>query len=118
MTSSGSHIYGFPGFNSGVMLFNFSSIRDSTLYPKLISKENVKALVKKYSFKGHLGDQDFYTILGYEYPQLFTILPCNFNRQLCVWWRDHGYSDVFANYSKCDGDVAVYHGNCNTPIPA
>lgn len=114
--TNGSNIYGFPGFNSGVMLFNLSAIRKSNIYQNITSKRSVAKLVDKYKFKGHLGDQDFYTILGYEYPFLFKTLPCNFNRQLCVWWRDHGYSDVFSNYSKCEGDIIIYHGNCNTPI--
>lgn len=117
VATSGNHPCGFPGYNSGVMLFNFSAIRKSLMYVDILSKDNVDRLVQKYKFKGHLGDQDFYTILGYEYPELFRTLPCNFNRQLCVWWRDHGYSDVFANYSKCEGEVIIYHGNCNTPIP-
>lgn len=115
--SSGNRKYGFPGYNSGVVLFNLSAIRKSKEYETIISKQNVQRLIKKYMFKGHLGDQDLYTLLGYEYPYLFRNLPCKFNRQLCTWWRDHGYKDVFDNYSKCDGDIVIYHGNCNTPIP-
>ena len=45
------------------------------------------------------------------------VLDCTWNRQLCTWWRDHGYSDVFDAYFRCEGHVKIYHGNCNTPIP-
>lgn len=116
--SEGNHQYGFPGYNSGVVLFNLSAIRESKKYRDIISKDNVKRLIKKYIFRGHLGDQDLYTLLGYEYPELFRTIPCKFNRQLCTWWRDHGYKNEFGNYSKCDDDIVIYHGNCNTPIPA
>lgn len=68
-------------------------------------------------FRGHLGDQDFYTLVGYEHPHLIQTLNCGFNRQLCTWWRDHGYSSIFADYFKCNHDVVVLHGNCNTRIP-
>lgn len=117
IATTGNHPFGFPGYNSGVVLFNLSAIRKSTRYSHIISKENVERLTYKYKFRGHLGDQDYYTLLGYEYPELFQTLPCNFNRQLCVWWRNHGYKDLFGNYSQCKSETIVYHGNCNTPIP-
>ena len=109
---------GYPGLNSGVVMFCFDRLRNSSLYPQLIHAANVTALAKKYSFKGHLGDQDFFTLLGFEHPELVTVLPCNWNRQLCNWWRDHGYRDVMPQYYNCEGKVHVWHGNCNTPIPA
>lgn len=111
------HYTGYPGLNSGVMLFNLERIRNSEFYGSLISEPMVQNLVKKYLFKGHLGDQDYFTILGYERPELVHMLPCQFNRQLCVWWRDHGYSDIFEQYFQCGGNVKIYHGNCNTPVP-
>lgn len=29
----------------------------------------------------------------------------------------HGYADVLQQYYKCEGDISIYHGNCNTQIP-
>jgi hypothetical protein len=52
-----------------------------------------------------------------EHPDLVHLLPCVWNRQLCTWWRDHGYRDVFDAFAYCNGAVKLYHGNCNTPIP-
>ncbi|KAL6469150.1 hypothetical protein MHYP_G00226740 [Metynnis hypsauchen] len=111
------HPNGLPGFNSGVMLLNLEAMRLSALYNKLLEPERVAHLAEQYHFRGHLGDQDFFTMIGMEHPELFHQLACGWNRQLCTWWRDHGYGDVFQLYYQCDGPVYIYHGNCNTAIP-
>lgn len=108
------HPKGFPGYNSGVVLFNLTAIRNSSTYRQVIKKESVDAMVGKYRFRGHLGDQDFYTLLGYEHPEMIRMLSCAFNRQLCTWWRDKGEKGVFDKYFQCDDDIVVLHGNCNT----
>ncbi|XP_015172557.1 PREDICTED: xyloside xylosyltransferase 1 [Polistes dominula] len=108
---------GFPGFNSGMVLFHLERLRKSSLYEKIVTKDSVDAMTAKYHFKGHLGDQDFYTVLGMERPELIYTIDCGWNRQLCTWWRDRGYSDVFNNYSLCNSETKLWHGNCNTPIP-
>ncbi|KAM3619100.1 uncharacterized protein V6R79_003018 [Siganus canaliculatus] len=108
---------GLPGFNSGVMLLDLGAMRSSTLYNQLLEPSNVTKLADQYRFRGHLGDQDFFTMIGMEHPELFYPLACGWNRQLCTWWRDHGYGDVFQLYYRCGGPVYIYHGNCNTPIP-
>jgi len=113
-------------------------MRKSTLYESLITPEWVERLTKKYHFKGHLGDQDFFSLIGMEHERLFYVLPCTWNRyefiyfevsdfrnlfqvvlyrQICDWWKRHGYAEVFNEYFKCEGSVNVWHGNCNTPIP-
>ncbi|XP_072200542.1 xyloside xylosyltransferase 1 [Excalfactoria chinensis] len=108
---------GLPGFNSGVLLLNLEAMRRSKLYNQLLEPSMVQKLTEKYHFKGHLGDQDFFTMVGMEHPELFHVLNCTWNRQLCTWWKEHGYSDVFDQYFRCEGEVKIYHGNCNTPIP-
>lgn len=108
---------GRPGFNSGVMLLDLGAMRTSKLYNQLLQPNNVAKLADQYRFRGHLGDQDFFTMIGMEHPELFYPLPCGWNRQLCTWWRDHGYGEVFQLYFRCEGPVFIYHGNCNTPIP-
>ncbi|KAM9848600.1 xyloside xylosyltransferase 1 [Aulostomus maculatus] len=108
---------GLPGFNSGVMLLDLGAMRASTLYNQLLQPNNVAKLADQYRFRGHLGDQDFFTMIGMEHPELFYSLACGWNRQLCTWWRDHGYGDVFQLYYRCDGPVYIYHGNCNSQIP-
>lgn len=110
---------GFPGYNSGVTLVHLDHIRLSDDYRSYLSEDAITKLIETYSFKGHLGDQDFYTLLGHARPEFFHTLPCEWNRQLCQWWRTHGgYSEeVFNKYYNCDEETKIYHGNCNTPIP-
>ncbi|KAK1168420.1 xyloside xylosyltransferase 1 [Acipenser oxyrinchus oxyrinchus] len=108
---------GSPGFNSGVMLLDLEAMRRSEPYNQLLEPRSVSRLADKYRFQGHLGDQDFFTMIGMEHPSLFQVLDCAWNRQLCTWWKDHGYGDVFQLYYHCQGPVKIYHGNCNTPIP-
>ncbi|XP_029489697.1 xyloside xylosyltransferase 1-like [Oncorhynchus nerka] len=108
---------GLPGFNSGVMLLDLGAMRTSALYNQLLEPRNVAHLADQYHFRGHLGDQDFFSMIGMEHPGLFHQLACGWNRQLCTWWREHGYGDVFQLYYRCEGPVYIYHGNCNTPIP-
>jgi xylosyl alpha-1,3-xylosyltransferase len=112
-----SNKHGYPGLNSGIVMLNLEKIRSSRLYEENLKQNNVKNLVEKYSFKGHLGDQDFYTLLGYEFPGLIYRLDCIWNRQLCTWWKEHGYSNIFDTYFHCEGKIRIYHGNCNTRIP-
>lgn len=111
------HFGGYPGYNSGMVLFNLDRLRRSSEYKEIVKKDSVDTMTKKYHFKGHLGDQDFYTLLGMEKPELIRTIDCGWNRQLCTWWRDHGYANIFANYSRCDSETKLWHGNCNTPIP-
>ncbi|XP_014609580.1 PREDICTED: xyloside xylosyltransferase 1 [Polistes canadensis] len=117
MFGESPRVGGFPGFNSGMILFHLERLRKSSLYEKIVTKDSVDAMTNKYHFKGHLGDQDFYTVLGMERPELIYNIDCGWNRQLCTWWRDRGYSDVFNNYSLCNSETKLWHGNCNTPIP-
>jgi len=111
---------GISGFNSGVVLLDLAKIRRSNEYRDLIrTGTRIDTLVKKYEFKGHLGDQDVYTLLSVnaDYIPFFYVLPCGWNRQLCTWWRDHGYADVFDSFWTCNEPIKIYHGNCKTAIP-
>ncbi|CAF0878639.1 unnamed protein product [Adineta ricciae] len=112
---------GTTGFNSGVLLLDLSKIRQSTLFNSYLENASlIQHLIHKYHFNHpHLGDQDFYTLLSFEHRDLFYILPCHWNRQLCTWWKGKGYDDVWDSYFNCNNDqkISIYHGNCNTPLP-
>ena len=107
---------GITGFNSGVVLVNVSNMHGSETYKHVLQNKVLESMANKYKFQGHLGDQDLYTLLSVEYSGLFYILPCEWNRQLCTYWRDHGYADVFDLYHNCSKPVHVYHGNCRTKM--
>ncbi|XP_059491161.1 xyloside xylosyltransferase 1-like [Neocloeon triangulifer] len=108
---------GYSGFNSGVVLLDLEKMRLSAFYETLVSTDSVNELSVEFEFKGHLGDQDFFTLMGIKSPELIFKLPCAWNRQMCQWWREHGYADVFDRYFACEGKVKIYHANCNSSIP-
>ena len=36
----------------------------------------------RYDYVGHVGDQDWLTVLGWDKPQLFHLLGCEYNLQV------------------------------------
>ena len=110
------HPHGIIGFNSGVMLQDLSKIRNSNTYTSYLDGSKIKELTVKYSFSGHLGGQDLFTLISLEERDLFYVLPCQWNRQLCQFWKT-GYAQIFDKYFNCPGRIHVYHGNCHMPIP-
>ena len=109
--------HGWPGFNSGVLLLDLDRMRDSTLYNSQLTEKSLARLTAEFTFKGNYGDQDFYTLLGMKYPQLFHRLPCGWNRQLCRSKRRKGEEHIFDQYHRCDEEVKIYHGNCHAKFP-
>ena len=109
--------YGYPGFNSGVILMDLEKLRHSDIYEEFMSSVNLHSVSNKYSFQGNLGDQDYFTLLSFEHPELFYVLPCTWNRQLCRWFESHGYYEQFDAFHNCHGDINIYHGNCNSTLP-
>ncbi|XP_065656198.1 xyloside xylosyltransferase 1-like [Hydra vulgaris] len=108
--------FGLTGFNSGVKLVNLTSLRHSKLYNSYLDYPvKLKHLADKFSFRGHLGDQDFFTLLSFLHKDMFYELPCQWNRQLCEWWRSI-YPLVFDQYFNCTPPFFAVHGNCDTKI--
>jgi len=107
---------GQQGFNAGVALYDLDAMRGSRLYNEALEPAAIDALAAKYGFRGHLGDQDFYTLLGFEHPGLFHRLDCTWNRQLCTWWQTVR-PEVFDQFHACPAEARILHGNCNTAIP-
>ncbi|XP_037074991.1 xyloside xylosyltransferase 1-like isoform X2 [Pollicipes pollicipes] len=116
LTAGGAPPAGFPGLNSGVVLLDLARMRASRRYNQLMTEHEIRRRTARYRFKGHLGDQDLYTLLALDEPELFYVLPCGWNRQLCTFWRSV-YADVFDQYFRCPGSISIYHGNCKATIP-
>lgn len=106
---------GQQGFNAGVALYDLDAMRRSATYQAALGPAAIDALAAKYGFRGHLGDQDFYTLVGFEHPELFHALDCTWNRQLCTWWQTVR-PEVFDEFHACAGEARILHGNCGTPI--
>ena len=75
-------------------------MRKSEEYNTLLTESVLTTLCNKYNFRGHLRDQDLFTLISTENEHLFYTLPEQWNTQVCVWWRDHGYCDVFDLYRR------------------
>ncbi|OQR75516.1 xyloside xylosyltransferase 1-like, partial [Tropilaelaps mercedesae] len=108
---------GKQGFNTGVMLMDFGRMSNSKRYNNLLVKKSLLELTQKYEFYGYLGHQDFFTILGIEYPEMFYLLDCTWNRQLDTSWKVHYNLKIFELYHRCPGPIRIYHGNGNNKIP-
>ncbi|KAK2708236.1 hypothetical protein QYM36_013988 [Artemia franciscana] len=90
---------GFPGFNAGLILFDLEKMRRSKEYNYRLSDSGYISLFEKYHVNSGVGDQDFFTCLGAEYPQIYYKLDCTFNRQI----GSLRYMDpVFEEYHRCD----------------
>lgn len=111
---------GFPGFNSGVMLLELARIRNvADEWRRWTSFEYLNKSAALYSLVGSLGDQDIFTLIKLERPELFFRLPCQWNRQLCTKWRNYDGDDqaLFDAYHRCDAEsIRVWHGNCKTDM--
>ncbi|XP_050039245.1 xyloside xylosyltransferase 1-like [Dermacentor andersoni] len=110
---------GKQGFNTGVMLMDLAAMRSSKLYNELLTYEKLAPICVKYGFNGSLGHQDFFTLIGMEYPELFFVLDCTWNRQLDTGWAHTVNETMFDAYHRCPGKVRVYHANggARMPIP-
>ncbi|GIY16987.1 xyloside xylosyltransferase 1 [Caerostris extrusa] len=92
-------------------------MRKSKLYNDLLNATVIEELCEKYHFKGFLAHQDFYTLTGMEYPELYHTLDCSWNRQLDVGWRNYVGNEIFEQYHKCDGKIHVLHANGDSLLP-
>ena len=59
-------------------------MRSSSLYNKFLTGDRVRQLHSLYIFDYALGDQDWFSALGFSHPNLFHILSCQFNRQTSI----------------------------------
>jgi len=69
------------GTNTGVVLYHLEKIRANKELMEQVKPESMKELAKSLNFKGVVGDQEWYTLLMWKYPQFFKILPCAYNVQ-------------------------------------
>ena len=81
-------------------------MRSSRLYNEFLTGDRVRQLHSLYIFDYALGDQDWFSELGFSHPNLFHILSCQFNRQTSIqvnltgkkyiWSNNHYFSVPFS----------------------
>ena len=91
-------------------------MRRSRLYNSYLERDQLLALITKYEWKGCLGYQDLFTLLGVEHPQLFRVLDCTWNRQIDKGLRVLG-ADLFDHFHRCNGPIKVWHANGKSALP-
>ena len=101
------------GFNTGVVLFDLKRMRASRLYNQMINPRKVEEIQEKYYYKFTLGDQDWFTNLGWLHPELFYVLPCRFNSQSSVQYLKPPWEETFELYHHCDdhSKIVIFHRN-------
>jgi len=105
------------GLNSGVAIYHLEHWRANAADLEKIMKEEYYAYLTKKYFTGGLGDQDLFTMLGWERPDLFYMLPCQFNVQVFVdidKSEESKEKDEFVKdpeYRNCRETPKIYHIN-------
>ena len=110
----------FQGFNTGVVLYNLQRMRENEQYNQYVDNVDgvIDKLAEKYSFRSHLGDQCFFTLLGIEHPEWFSVLPCRYNFQLDISLAVQlVFRPIFDLYHNCTETPKIYHANGGAEIP-
>ena len=113
----------FQGLNTGVALYNLARMRSKTTFNEYTADDDdlaaaVDELAAKFSFKSHLGDQCFFTLLSLEYPEWFKMMDCAYNFQLDVAMFREPWDGVFPSYHNCTSKPKVYHMNGGNETPS
>jgi hypothetical protein len=86
-------------------------MRDSADYADFLLPAAVDRVMGAYGFYSNLAVQDWLTNLGFARPDLFHVLPCQWNAQQSVeYWRPP-YEDIFPQYHSCPGPLHLVHRN-------
>ena len=72
------------GLNTGVVIFGLQRMRDSPAYQHFLQPGPAAELISRYRYNLSLGDQDWFTNLAWTRPELFAILPCQYNAQTSI----------------------------------
>ena len=95
-----------------MVLYNLKKMRESLPYNQYIRPEKMVDLSDKYLLDGLVGDQDWLTMLGWEVPSLFYMLPCEYNWQTNPEYRTGRLAHLWQEYRGCGGGAAkILHRN-------
>ena len=98
-----------------MILYNLAKMRNSPIYEEETKVVRMAELAKKYMMMGTVGDQDWLTGLGWERPDLFYLLPCQYNVQVHEGYNTEEFADVWPLYRNCskpeDKETKIIHRN-------
>ena len=97
----------FQGLNTGVVLMDLDKMRKNQLYAEEIELERMVTLHTSFlpSADWGLGDQEWLTLLGWQYPSLIRQLPCQFNRQV----TSTKGRERWKTYFSCEEKTKIMH---------
>ena len=102
-------ILGLPGelqgVNTGVVLLHLERMRKSEKFNSYLEPEVVDKLCDKFSFKGFIGDQDWWNLVVWDSPQLMHPLPCSFNFQTTEQFNTGPWKEVRENMDLIQGVI-------------
>jgi len=102
----------YQGFNTGVALYHLGRMRESLEYNMELDVARMRELSsEKYLMQGTVGDQDWLTLLGWERPELFHLLPCSFNVQTHEGYKNAEWASVWEQYRNCTERPKIVHKN-------
>jgi len=98
------------GLNSGLVLFQLSKMRHSAEYNRQLNKTMMHELSNRYMPHADwsLGDQDWFSLLSWQAPDLVATLPCQFNVLQCNTIELGSATSRFANI-PCQEEIAIAH---------
>lgn len=108
------------GLNTGVMLYHLKCLRESEDFKSQLEEGSATQLVYKYQMKLTLGDQDWFSMLAWQHPNLFLPLSCKWNYQNSVQYLlDPEMAALFQKYHYCGLFHTAYieHRNGCGPLP-
>ena len=90
-------------------------MRESPGWGEEVKLDRMRMLTTKFSVLGTVGDQDWLTLLGWDRPELFYSLPCQYNVQTHEGYNTSEYEEVWPLYRNCsapsDPETKIIHRN-------
>lgn len=114
-TNAAFYFWFLQGFNSGVALYDLRRMRASPGWGEEVVLARMAALTRQFWVLGTVGDQDWLTLLGWDRPELFYRLPCQYNVQTHEGYNTREYEEVWHLYRNCsapsDPETKIIHRN-------
>ena len=86
-------------------------MRASKEYNQQFAGIKMLEMVEKYEMESTLAEQDWFTLLGWEKPDTFHSLPCEYNVQTDMEYKTRQLINLWKKYRDCQGMHKIIHFN-------
>ena len=94
-----------------MVLYNLARMRASKEYNRQFAGIKMLEMVEKYEVESTLAEQDWFTLLGWEKPELFHLLPCQYNVQTNMEYKTRQLRHLWEKFRDCPGNPKIVHFN-------